>query len=66
MGGPASETNRTAVPLLLRAAAYFVFWVVLAGTGAKDLAVGVVTALIAAWMSLDVLRAAVWRLQARL
>ena len=31
------------------------FWVVLAGTGPKDLAVGAVTAVIAAWMSLQLL-----------
>lgn len=38
--------------LLLRAAAYLVFWVILAGTGVKDLAAGAVTALVAAWISL--------------
>lgn len=41
--------------LLLRAGAYLVFWVVLAGTGAKDLAAGLVTAVIAAWISLVLL-----------
>jgi multicomponent Na+:H+ antiporter subunit E len=43
--------------LLWRAAAYFVFWVVLAGTGMKDLAVGAITAVIASWMSLQLIPA---------
>lgn len=51
MDATASETPK-AGPLLLRAAAYFAFWIVLAGTGAKDLAAGLVTALLAAWISL--------------
>jgi len=42
-------------PLLLRAAAYFLFWIVLAGTAPKDLAAGAVTAVIAAWASLGLL-----------
>ena len=54
MPAPATDTSK-AGPLLLRAAAYFVFWVVLAGTGLKDLAVGLVTALIASWLSLVLL-----------
>ena len=44
-----------AAPLLLRAAAYFVFWVILAGSAPKDLAVGLVTAVIAAWISLQLI-----------
>ena len=44
-------------PLLLRATAYFVFWIVLAGTGAKDMAAGAVTAGVAAWISLRLLPA---------
>ncbi len=53
-----SVPRATSLPaLLLRAAAYFVFWVVLAGTGLKDLAVGAITALIAAWMSLRLIPA---------
>lgn len=55
MGAPVNETQGTAVPLLLRTAAYFLFWVVLAGTGAKDVAVGLVTAILAAWLSLRLL-----------
>lgn len=56
MPAPATDTLK-AGPLMLRAAAYFVFWVILAGTGAKDLAVGAVTALIAAWISLELVPA---------
>lgn len=41
--------------LLLRAAAYFLFWVILAGTGMKDLVAGFVAAVIAAWISLALL-----------
>lgn len=52
---PATQPTKQAGPLLLRAAAYFAFWIVLAGTGMKDLAVGLVTALIAAWLSLVLL-----------
>jgi multicomponent Na+:H+ antiporter subunit E len=56
MPGPAPQaTNMTALPL--RAGAYFVLWVVLAGTGMKDLAVGAITAVIAAWMSLQLIPA---------
>lgn len=56
MAEPVTQvTNKAA--LLLRAAAYFVFWVVLAGTGAKDLVAGAVTAVIAAWMSLQLIPA---------
>lgn len=55
MAAEARERTRLAGPLLARAAAYFVFWVVLAGTSTKDLAVGVVTALAASWMSLSLL-----------
>lgn len=55
MSAPAPQSANMAGPLLLRAAAYFVFWVVLAGTGTKDLAVGLVTAIIAAWLSLALL-----------
>ena len=44
-------------PLLTRAAAYFVFWVILAGTAPKDLVVGLVTAVIASWMSLQLIPA---------
>ena len=55
MRAPATLPVNKAGPLLLRAAAYFVFWVVLAGTGTKDLAVGLVTAIIAAWLSLALL-----------
>lgn len=49
--------TRTPVPLLLRTGACFAFWVVLAGTDPKDLAAGLVTALIAAWMSLGLVPA---------
>ena len=62
MSAPATET-RTAGPLLLRTAVYFVFWVVLAGTGIKDLAAGLVTAVIAAWLSLQLLPAGEWTLR---
>jgi multicomponent Na+:H+ antiporter subunit E len=55
MAVEARERTRLAGPLLARAAAYFVFWLVVAGTGAKDLAVGMVTALAASWMSLSLL-----------
>lgn len=55
MAAEARERTRLAGTLLARAAAYFVFWVILAGTGTKDLAVGMVTALAAAWMSLSLL-----------
>lgn len=57
MAEPATPATSQAAPLLLRAAAYFVFWVVLAGTGMKDLAVGAITAVIAAWMSLQLIPA---------
>ncbi len=57
MTAPATETRNITGPLLLRAAAYFIFWVVLAGTGAKDIAVGLVTGLIASWMSLQLIPA---------
>ena len=56
MAEPVTQaTNRAA--LLVRAAAYFVFWVVLAGTGVKDLVAGAITAIIAAWMSLQLIPA---------
>ena len=51
----ATSATTRAVPLLLRAAFYFVFWIVLAGTGLKDLAAGLATALIAAWISLQLI-----------
>ena len=57
MEGGASKDTRPAVALLLRSAAYFLFWVVLAGTAAKDLAAGLVTAVIAAWLSLRLIPA---------
>jgi len=57
MAEPATRATSLPAPLLLRAAAYFVFWVVLAGTGLKDLAVGAITAIIAAWMSLQLIPA---------
>lgn len=57
MHEPRMPAARMASPLLLRTAAYFVFWVVLAGTGVKDLAVGLVTAGLAAWISLQLLPA---------
>ena len=57
MHEPVTQAKSMAAPLLLRAAAYFVFWVILAGAGGKDLAVGVITALIAAWMSLKLIPA---------
>lgn len=56
MAEPVTQATSKAV-LLLRAAAYFVFWVVLAGTGMKDLAAGAITAVIAAWMSLQLIPA---------
>ena len=52
MGEGSSGSRRQPAALLLRALAYLVFWVVLAGTAPKDLAVGLVTALLAAWISL--------------
>lgn len=57
MTGGAERGTGPAAALLLRAAAYFGFWVVLSGTGVKDLAAGVVTALIAAWLSLELIPA---------
>jgi multicomponent Na+:H+ antiporter subunit E len=50
----APDRTRVAA-FLLRTAAYLVFWVVLAGTDVKDLAVGVVTAILAALSSLALL-----------
>jgi multicomponent Na+:H+ antiporter subunit E len=47
---PADRELRVA--FVLRAAAYMFFWIILAGTGTKDLVMGVVTALLAAWISL--------------
>lgn len=46
------QRTHAALPLLLRTGACLAFWVVLAGTSPKDLAAGLVTAIIAAWMSL--------------
>ncbi|MCA3561463.1 MAG: Na+/H+ antiporter subunit E [Aestuariivirga sp.] len=57
MPGAVTREPGTATALLLRAAAYFVFWVALAGTGLKDLAAGLVTAVIAAWISLQLVPA---------
>lgn len=56
MSALATEITK-AVPLLLRTAAFLAFWVVLAGTGMKDLAAGLLTALIAAWISLALIQA---------
>jgi multicomponent Na+:H+ antiporter subunit E len=42
-------------PFLLRWACYMLFWVVLAGTAAKDLAAGVLAAAFASWVSLRLL-----------
>ena len=42
-------------PFLLRWACYMLFWVVLAGTAAKDLAAGVPAAAFASWVSLRLL-----------
>ncbi len=42
-------------PFLLRWTGYMLFWIVLAGTGPKDLAVGAATAVLASWMSLKLL-----------
>lgn len=44
-----------AIPFLLRMAGYLAFWIVLAGTDAKDLIAGVLTAALAAWLSLALL-----------
>ncbi len=55
MVAEARERTKLAAPLLLRAVAFLVLWVVLAGTGAKDLAVGAVTAVAAAGISLVLL-----------
>lgn len=63
MSVPAPETSRTAGPLLLRTAVYFAFWIVLAGTGLKDLAAGLVTAILAAWLSLRLLPPGEWTLR---
>ena len=57
MGEPATQATRMAAPLLVRGVAYFVFWIILAGTAPKDLAVGLVTAVIASWMSLQLIPA---------
>lgn len=57
MTDAATPNRKTAVALVLRAAAYSAFWVVLAGTGSKDLAAGLVTALIASWISLQLIPA---------
>ena len=57
MHEPVTQAKSMAAPLLLRAAAYFVFWVILAGTAPKDLVVGLVTAVIASWMSLQLIPA---------
>lgn len=59
----AMGASRMAGPLLLRAAAFFVFWIVLAGTAAKDMAAGALTAAIAAWISLGLLPAGELRLK---
>jgi multicomponent Na+:H+ antiporter subunit E len=42
-------------PFLLRWACYMLFWVVLAGTGAKDLIAGAAAACCASWVSLRLL-----------
>lgn len=42
-------------PFLLRSVVYMLFWVVLAGTGTKDLAAGAAAALCASWVSLRLL-----------
>ncbi len=63
MGQPTTQATRMAAPLLLRAAAYSVFWVILAGTAPKDLVVGLVTAVIASWMSLQLIPAGEMRLR---
>jgi multicomponent Na+:H+ antiporter subunit E len=42
-------------PFLLRWAVYMLFWVVLAGTGAKDLAAGIAASALASWVSLRLL-----------
>jgi multicomponent Na+:H+ antiporter subunit E len=42
-------------PFLLRWTGYMLFWIVLAGTGPKDLAVGAATAALASWVSLKLL-----------
>jgi multicomponent Na+:H+ antiporter subunit E len=42
-------------PFLLRWTGYMLFWIVLAGTGLKDLAVGAATAALASWVSLKLL-----------
>lgn len=53
----ATVTRSIARPLLVRGAAYFLFWVVLAGIGWKDMAAGALTAAMAAWISLRLLPA---------
>ena len=57
MTDAAKPIRKTAPAFALRTAAYFAFWVVLAGTAAKDLAAGLATALIAAWISLQLIPA---------
>lgn len=57
MSVPGTQTPKRARPLLLRAAVYFLFWIVLAGTGLKDMAAGIVTGFIAAWISLQLIPA---------
>lgn len=54
MTAAADSMPRTAA-FLQRALAYLAFWVVLAGTDPKDLAVGAATAAVAAWISLVLL-----------
>lgn len=51
----AAPHRTRAAAFLLRTAVYLAFWVVLAGTDVKDLAVGLVTAVLAAFVSLALL-----------
>ncbi len=51
------QDRKTAAALALRAVVYFTFWVVLAGTDIMDLTAGLVTALVAAWISLQLVPA---------
>ncbi|MFO1121866.1 MAG: Na+/H+ antiporter subunit E [Hyphomicrobiales bacterium] len=52
MSAASAERARSGGSFLIRMAAYMSFWIVLAGTGTKDLVVGVPTAAVAAWLSL--------------
>jgi multicomponent Na+:H+ antiporter subunit E len=55
MAAPPAQLGFALGPFVLRWAGYMLFWVVLAGTGTKDLAAGAVAAACASWVSLKLL-----------